>query len=99
MKGSDAEIVIQWARKLLPQARPRIITDNGPQFIAGDFKEFIRLWQTPHVFCSPHYPRSNGKLERYHHTGPPAFSIIAPSPKSTCISSAGWRDAPHAAPS
>ena len=68
MKESDAEIVIQRAREAYPQARPRIITDNGPQFIARDFKEFIRLWQTTHVFCSPHYPQSNGKLERYHRT-------------------------------
>jgi len=68
MKESDAEIVIQRAREAYPQARPRIITDNGPQFIARDFKEFIRLWQTTHVLCSPHYPQSNGKLERYHRT-------------------------------
>jgi transposase InsO family protein len=68
MKEADAEIVIQRAREAHPEARPRIITDNGPQFIAKDFKEFIRLWQTTHVFCSPHYPQSNGKLERYHRT-------------------------------
>jgi putative transposase len=68
MKEADAEIVIQRARERFPDARPRIITDNGPQFVAKDFKEFIRLWQTTHVFCSPHYPQSNGKLERYHRT-------------------------------
>lgn len=68
MKEADAEIVLQRAREAHPHARPRIITDNGPQFIARDFKEFIRLWQTTHVFCSPHYPQSNGKLERYHRT-------------------------------
>lgn len=68
MKEADAEIVIQQAREAYPQARPRIITDNGPQFVARDFKEFIRLWQTTHVFCSPHYPQSNGKRERYHRT-------------------------------
>ena len=68
MKESDAEIVIQRAREAFPGTKPRIITDNGPQFIAKDFKEFIRLWQTTHVFCSPHYPQSNGKLERYHRT-------------------------------
>ncbi len=68
MKEADAEIVIQRAREAHPQARPRIITDNGSQFIAKDFKEFIRLWQTTHVFTSPHYPQSNGKLERYHRT-------------------------------
>jgi putative transposase len=68
MKEADAEIVLQRAREAFPQARPRIITDNGPQFVARDFKEFIRLWQTTHVFTSPHYPQSNGKLERYHRT-------------------------------
>ena len=68
MKEADAEIVIQRAREAHPHARPRIITDNGPQFVAKDFKEFIRLWQTTHVFTSPHYPQSNGKLERYHRT-------------------------------
>jgi len=26
------------------EVRPRIISDNGPQFIAKDFKEFIRIW-------------------------------------------------------
>jgi hypothetical protein len=30
--------------------------------------EYLRLWQTSHVFTSPHYPQSNGKLERYHRT-------------------------------
>jgi transposase InsO family protein len=68
MKEADAEIVLQRAREKFPQARPRIISDNGPQFIAKDFKEFIRLWQTSQVLTSPHYPQSNGKLERFHRT-------------------------------
>ena len=33
-----------------------------------DFKAFIRHFQTSHVFCSPHYPQSNGKIERFHRT-------------------------------
>ena len=68
MKEADAEMVLQKAREKYPQARPRIISDNGPQFVAKEFKEFIRLWQTSHVFTSPHYPQSNGKLERWHRT-------------------------------
>jgi len=68
MKEADAEIVLQRAREKFPQTRPRIISDNGPQFIAKDFKEFIRLWQTSHVLTSPHHPQSNGKLERFHRT-------------------------------
>lgn len=68
MKEADAELVLQRAREKYPQARPQIISDNGPQFVAKDFKEFLRLWQTTHVLTSPHYPQSNGKLERYHRT-------------------------------
>ena len=68
MKEADAELVLQRAREEYPQARPQIISDNGPQFVAKDFKEFLRLWQTTHVFTSPHYPQSNGKLERFHRT-------------------------------
>ena len=68
MKEADAEIVLQRAREKHPQARPQIISDNGPQFVAKDFKEYLRLWQTTHVLTSPHYPQSNGKLERYHRT-------------------------------
>jgi transposase InsO family protein len=49
-----------------PQAKPRIISDNGPQFIARDFKEFIRVVGITHVRTSPYYPQSNGKLERWH---------------------------------
>ena len=37
MREADAEIVIQRAREAYPVARPRIISDNGPQFVAKDF--------------------------------------------------------------
>jgi transposase InsO family protein len=47
-------------------AKPRIISDNGPQFIARDFKEFIRISGMTHVRTSPYYPQSNGKIERWH---------------------------------
>ncbi len=68
MKETDVEIIIQQAREMYPEANPRIISDNGPQFIAKDFKEFIRLTGMSHVRTSPYYPQSNGKLERYHRT-------------------------------
>jgi len=66
MTEADVETIIQRARERHPAARPRIISDNGPQFIAKDFKEFIRLCGMTHVRTSPYYPRSNGKIERWH---------------------------------
>jgi transposase InsO family protein len=68
MTEADVETILQRAREAFPDARPRIISDNGPQFIARDFKEFIRLSGMTHVKTSPYYPQSNGKLERYHKT-------------------------------
>ena len=66
MTEQHVEIVLQRARERFPDARPRIISDNGPQFIAKDFKQFIRLSGMTHVRTSPYYPQSNGKLERWH---------------------------------
>jgi len=66
MTEADVEIIIERAKETFPNARPRIISDNGPQFIARDFKEFIRLSGMTHVRTSPFYPQSNGKMERFH---------------------------------
>jgi len=66
MTESDVELIVQKAREMFPDARPRIISDNGPQFIARDFKEFIRISGMTHVRTSPYYPQSNGKIERWH---------------------------------
>lgn len=68
MTEADVETILQRAREKFPEARPRIISDNGPQFIARDFKEFLRIAGMTHVRTSPYYPQSNGKLERWHRT-------------------------------
>jgi len=68
MSEYDVELVIEQARERFPNARPRIISDNGPQFISKDFKEFMRLSGFKHIRTRPYYPQSNGKLERFHGT-------------------------------
>jgi transposase InsO family protein len=68
MTESDVECILQRACEAHPGERPRIISDNGPQFIAKDFKEFIRLTGMTHVRTSPYYPQSNGKIERWNKT-------------------------------
>jgi transposase InsO family protein len=66
MTEADVEQIIQRGREKFPGVTPRIISDNGPQFIARDFKEFIRVCGMTHVRTSPYYPQSNGKIERWH---------------------------------
>jgi putative transposase len=68
MTNADVQIVIQRAKERFPEARPRIISDNGPQFMAKDLKDFLRLSGMTHVRTSPYYPQSNGKLERWNGT-------------------------------
>ncbi len=74
MIEAEIEIILQRAREKFPGVAPRIISDSegdqggspNPQFIAKDFKEFIRICGMTHVRTSPYYPQSNGKLERWH---------------------------------
>jgi len=68
MTETDVECIVQRARELFPDAKPRVISDNGPQFVAKDFKEFIRVAGMTHVRTAPYYPQSNGKIERWHKT-------------------------------
>lgn len=68
MKEADVELIVQKALEQFPGVTPRLISDNGPQFIAKDFKEFIRLAGMTHVRTSPYYPQSNGKQERMQGT-------------------------------
>lgn len=66
MTEADVEVILQRAREKFPEVQPRIITDNGPQFVSRDFKTYIRLCGMTHVRTAPYYPQSNGKIERWH---------------------------------
>ena len=41
-----------------------IVSDNGLQFIADNFKRFADKWDITHVTSSPKFPQSNGEAER-----------------------------------
>jgi len=68
MTESDVEVVIQKGKEAFPGAKPRVISDNGSQFIAKEFKTFMALVGMTHTTTSPYYPQSNGKLERCNKT-------------------------------
>lgn len=68
MTEREVECIVQRARELHPDTHARMISDNGPQFVARDFKEFIRITGMSHVRITPGYPQSNGKIERFHKT-------------------------------
>ena len=41
-----------------------VFSDGGPCYSSKEFAEFAKQWGFRHVMSSPHYPRSNGFIER-----------------------------------
>jgi transposase InsO family protein len=68
MQEFDVQITIQRALEKYPGYKPRIISDNGSQFISKDFAEYLKFAGLQHIRTSIAYPQSNGKIERYHRT-------------------------------
>jgi putative transposase len=68
MQEYDVQLTIQTALEKFPGVNPRMISDNGSQFIAKDFTEFMRAVGLKHIKTSIAYPQSNGKIERFHRT-------------------------------
>ncbi len=68
MQEFDVEITIQRALEKYPAYKPRVISDNGSQYISKDFAEYLKIVGLQHIRTSVAYPQSNGKIERYHRT-------------------------------
>ena len=68
MQEYDVEITVQRALEKYSGVKPRLITDNGPQYISKDFAEYLKFAGLQHIRTSIAYPQSNGKIERYHRT-------------------------------
>ena len=41
-----------------------VVSDNGPEFAGEAYNQFSRKWDFKHITSSPHYPQSNGQIER-----------------------------------
>ena len=48
--------------------RPRLLSDNGPCYIAGELAEYIKAQRMSHVRGAPFHPQTQGKIERWHQT-------------------------------
>jgi transposase InsO family protein len=68
MQEYDVQLTIQKAIEKYPAYKPRIISDNGSQFISKDFSQFIKFAELQHIRTSIAYPPANGKIERFHRT-------------------------------
>jgi transposase InsO family protein len=50
------------------QHKPKLLSDNGPSYIAGELAEWIQAKGMNHVRGAPLHPQTQGKIERWHQT-------------------------------
>ena len=55
----------------------KIVSDNGPQFVAEEFREFVEANGIKHVRVAPYHPKSNGQAERFVQTFKAAMRKMA----------------------
>jgi putative transposase len=48
--------------------RPRLLSDNGSSYIAGDLAKWLKDQGMDHVRGAPLHPQTQGKIERWHQT-------------------------------
>jgi putative transposase len=48
--------------------KPRLLSDNGPGYIATDLAEWLEKQKIRHLRGAPCHPQTQGKIERWHQT-------------------------------
>ena len=46
--------------------RPRLLSDNGPCYIAGELSDYLAGHGMTHTRGRPYHPQTQGKIERWH---------------------------------
>ena len=65
MTAAAVRVVLQDAVQKT-DAHPEVVTHNGSQFTAKDFKDLVRDFELEHIRIRTYHPESNGKIERFH---------------------------------
>jgi len=48
--------------------KPRLLSDNGASYVAGELADFLKDKGMGHVRGAPYHPQTQGKIERWHQT-------------------------------
>lgn len=65
MRAADVRLVLQEALERTG-AKPQVVSDNGTQFTAREFKDLVKRFELEHIRIRTYHPESNGTLERFH---------------------------------
>ena len=72
MAATDVEETLQLAlamtgvERVQVRHRPRLLSDNGPAFIAQTLADYLKSYGIDHIHGRAHHPQTQGKIERYH---------------------------------
>jgi len=64
----DRALVASGLDQVKVMQRPRLLTDNGSSYIAGDLAEWLKRRGITHIRGAPRHPQTQGKIERWHQT-------------------------------
>lgn len=64
MLGGSVESFVQRVKDKYSHTKPRLINDNGSQFISHDFKRLLQTLEIQQIFTRRNHPQTNGKIER-----------------------------------
>ena len=74
MKAADVTATLDLAlrasglEKAKPADRPKLLSDNGSSYIAGDLANWLADRKIKHLRGAPYHPMTQGKIERWHQT-------------------------------
>jgi putative transposase len=64
----EQAIAFTGMRQVPVENRTKLLSDHGSGYLARAFEEYLRMLEIRHIYCAPHHPQTNGKIERFHET-------------------------------
>ena len=64
----EQAITFTGMRQVPIEDRTKLLSDHGSGYLARAFEEYLRMLEIRHIYCAPHHPQTNGKIERFHET-------------------------------
>mgnify|MGYP000653644419 CR=1 FL=1 len=64
----DQALAVTGVDQVRVKQRPRLLSDNGPEYLSGELREYLGDRKRAHTCGAPDYPPTQGKMERYHRT-------------------------------
>jgi transposase InsO family protein len=64
----DDAIAVTGVDQVKVRHRPRLLSDNGPAYVSGELRDYLKERRLGHTRGRPYHPQTQGKIERWHRT-------------------------------